>query len=309
MSGYKNAFWLWCGAGLLPLAATAQGLVAPLPAVSAGVDVSNDSDGFRVFKPWTQYEAASGWGLRAGWQRYSMDDWSATGRSLLLTHRRDTAQYNWMAQLGANTTAGHTQAVGSLDAMHRLGDTTSLGVSLERNVVDSRRGIDAGLNYNAAMLVLDQQLHPRLSLGVAAGSTWFSNDNRRDILRTRWTFTLDEDRGWYAYVKTRNYRNSDPYRPEYFSPARLHDASLGLLWRTALTDKVVISAHVDSGRQVIDGEGQAAWSAGLYLSSPRRAAVQWKVGLESSQDHASALQASAGGYRYTSAVAQVRLPF
>ncbi len=309
MSGCKRVFWLCCLAGLLPVAAAAQGLSVPFPAFSAGVDASDDSDGFSEFKPWAQYEAASGWGLRAGWQRYGQEDWSATGRSLLATHRRQTAQYQWTAQFGANRTAGHTQAVGMLDAMHRLSDATSLGLSLEREVVNSRRGLDAGLHYNAAMLVLDHQFHPRLSLGVAAGSNWFSDDNRRDVLRTRWTFTLSEDRGWYVYAKTRNYRNSDPYRPEYFSPEKLHEASLGLLWRTALSDRLVISAHVDSGRQVIDGQGQSAWSAGLYLSSPRRAALQWKVGLESSQDHASALRASPGGYRYTSAVAQLRVPF
>lgn len=307
MSESKNAAWLWCLLGMLPLAATAQ--AAPLPAVSAGVDASDDSDGFTEFKPWAQYEAASGWGLRAGWQRYALENWSVTGRSLRATHRRQTEQYHWTAQLGVSRTAGHTQAVGLLDAMHRLGDATSVGVSLERDIVNSRRGLEGGLHYNAAMLVLDQQFHPRLSMGVAAGSNWFSNDNRRDVLRTRWTFTLSEDRGWYIYAKTRNYRNSNPYRSAYFSPERLNEATLGLLWRTALTDRLVISAHMDSGRQYIDGAGQPAWSAGLYLSSPQRAAVQWKLGLESSQDQASALRSSAGSYRYTSAVAQLRLPF
>lgn len=306
----QSAAWCLGGlAGLLPAMAGAQGIAAPLPAVSAGVDASDDSDGFTEFKPWTQYEAASGWGLKAGWQDYRMQGWSATGRSLLVTHRKQTSQYQWQAQLGASRTAGHTLAVGMLDAMYYVSAATAMGLSLERDVVNSRRGLDNGVHYDAAMLVLDHQFHPRLSLGVAAGASWFSNDNRRDLLRTRWTFTLDEERGWYAYAKTRHYRNSNPYRPEYFSPERFNEASLGLLWRTALNDSVVLSANVDGGHQSIDGRGHSAWSAGLFLSSPRRAALQWKVGFETSQDHASALRASEDGYRYTSFVAQVRIPF
>lgn len=306
---WRAALWLGAFAGLLPAMACAQGIAAPLPAVSVGVDASDDSDGFTEFKPWTQYEAASGWGLKAGWQDYRMQGWSATGRSLMVTHRKQTPQYQWQAQIGANRTAGHSLAVGMLDAMYYVSAATAMGVSLERDVVNSRRGLESGLHYDAAMLVLDHQFHPRLSLGVAAGASWFSNDNRRDLLRTRWTFTLDEERGWYAYAKTRHYRNSNPLRPEYFSPERFNEASLGLLWRTALNDSVVLSANVDRGRQSIDGRGQSAWSAGLFLSSPRRAAVQWKVGFETSQDHASALRASEDGYRYTSFVAQVRIPF
>lgn len=294
-----------------PLPSSAQASASVAPAyVSAGVDASDDSDGFREFKPWAQYQAANGWGLRAGWQHYAIDNWSATGRSLLLTHQAQRQdQWSSTARLGVNHTDGHTHLIGMWDGMYQLSARSAAGVSLERDVVNSQRGLQRGLTATTALAVFDHQFTDRFTLGLAAGSTWFSDDNRRDLLRTRWTFTLSEDRGWYLYARTRHYRNSDPYRSAYFSPEKFAEGAVGVLWKKAVTDQMVVSANADVGRQRIDGEGQPLWHAGLYLSSPHRARVQWKVGVAISKDHASSLGGSQDSYRYTSAVAQVRVPF
>ena len=63
---------------------------------------------------------------------------------------------------------------------------------------------------------------------MAGGVALFSNDNRRPFLRTRWNASLDADWGLNAYLKTRSYRNTSPNRPEYYSPERLNEVSLGL---------------------------------------------------------------------------------
>lgn len=298
---------LLCAATLSPAAAASD--ERPSRFVSAGVDGSNDSDGFSEFKPWTQYEGANGWGLRAGWQHYAIDGWSTEGRSLYLTHQQHTPSWTSQGRLGLNRSAGHSHWVGVWDGMYQLSRQTSAGVSLERDVVNSRRGLTEGLTATTAMAVLDQQLSPRWSLGLAAGSTWFSDDNRRDTLRSRWTFTLSEDQGLYAYATTRHYRNSEPYRRAYFSPERFREAALGLMWKKALNDQVVLSTHADLGRQYIEGEGQRLWHVGLYLSAPHRAAIQWKLGFATSRDHASSISGSSVSYRYTNAVANVRIPF
>ena len=279
------------------------------PMIAAGVDASDDSDGFHEFKPWAQYEASNGWGLRAGWQRYSLEGWTEHGSSLYLTQRMQRGAFTSNGRLGVNRTASHSHWVGVWDGMYQFSPATAAGLSFERDVVNSQRGLIDGLTSNTALAVLDHQFHPRFSVGLAGGSTWFSDHNRRDVLRTRWTFTLSEEQGWYTYAATRHYRNSNPYQGAYFAPERFREAALGVMWKKALNDHFVISAHADAGRQYIDGQGQRLWHMGVQLSAPHRAPIQWSVGLRTNRDHASSNADGDGSYRYTSFVAQVRLPF
>jgi hypothetical protein len=72
--------------------------------------------------------------------------------------------------------------------MRHITQSTSLGVSAERDVVDSIAGIEQGLTYNSLMRVLDHQFTPRFTVGAVAGATWFSDHNTRPMLRTRWSY-------------------------------------------------------------------------------------------------------------------------
>ncbi len=298
---------LWILTASLALACAQSAAAAPH--ISAGIDASDDSDGFQEFKPWTQYEADNGWGLRAGWQHYSQDNWSGTGRSLYVTHNTQKNSWSSSARIGLNRSAGHEHVLGIWDGMYQLSRTTAAGLSAERDVINSQRGLQQGLLSNTAIAVLDHEFHPRISLGLAAGSTWFSDTNRRDILRSRWTVTLNENQGWYLYASTRHYRNSEPYRSAYFSPERFREAALGMMWKKAVTDHIVIKAYADAGSQYIDDDRQGLWHAGLHLSSPHHSKIQWKAGFTISKDHASLLGGSSRSYRYTSAIASVSLPF
>ena len=143
--------------------------------------------------------------------------------------------------------------------------------------------------------------------GVVGGVTAFSNDNQRLQLRTRWSYALDERYGLNAFLKTRSYRHSNPYRPEYFSPNRLHEAALGLSARLAVADNVVLNASLDAGQQWIDGDSQTTWSAVVGLASGHGSKTQWKLGLETSNS-ASQLSSQTASYRYTSAMAQLTIP-
>lgn len=242
----------------LLLAASAAHSQAPAAQhVSTGIDASDDSDGFREYKPWAQYEAANSWGLRAAWQHYSINNWSTTGRSLYLTHRAQQGAWSSNGRVGLNRSAAHSHIVGAWDGMYQFTAQTAAGMSVERDVVNSQRGLERGLTATTAVAVLDHQLHPRLSLGLAAGSTWFSDDNRRDVLRSRWTFTLHEPQGWYAYAITRHYQNSKPYQGAYFAPERFREATLGLLWKKAVSDHLVISAKPTGAANTLKAKASA----------------------------------------------------
>lgn len=282
--------------------------VAAAQGITGALQISHDSDSFNERKESVGYVGAQGWGLRAGALQYSAPGWSEAGASLSGTYKKEDAERRTEASLGVAHIAQHSYLVGMLDHMQQLRPGTALGVSVERDFVNSMRGIQQGLSYTSLALVADHAFTDRFNVGVSAGAAAFSNDNDRPILRTRWNYSLDERYGLNAYLKTRNYRNSNPYRPEYFSPGRLGETLLGLSARFVVADSAVLSASVDAGRQHIDGGSEPVWNINLGLASRRGSAVQWMVGFEATNS-ASLFTTQALSYRYVSAVARVRIPF
>lgn len=276
--------------------------------ITGALQVSHDSDAFNERKASVGYVDAQGWGLRTGALQYAAPGWSGSGASLSATYRKDSAEHRTEASLGAARIAGQDYLVGMLDHMRHLRPGASLGVSVERDFVNSMRGIQEGLSYTSLALVGDYTFTDRFNVGLSAGTTAFSNDNNRPILRTRWNYALDERYGLNAYVKTRNYRNSNPYRAEYFSPGRLNELLLGLSARFVVADSAVLSASVDTGRQHIDGASEPVWNVNLGLASRRGSRIEWAVGLEATNS-ASLFTTSALSYRYVSAFARIRVPF
>jgi hypothetical protein len=198
--------------------------------------------------------------------------------------------------------------VGGVDYLKRWESGNALGVSVERNIVNSQGGIQDQLLANTLVLVGDYVFSPSLNVGLAGGATYFTGGNIRPVLRTRWNYALDERYGLNAYLKTRSYTNSDPDQPQYFSPARLNEASLGLSSRWLAAERVVFSASIDAGTQITGDNSEPIWSAILGLASPRQEPIRWNVGLLATNT-ASLLTAQSGAYRYVSLVAQMQIPF
>lgn len=276
--------------------------------VTGSFFASHDSDDFRESKQTLGYTNAAGWGLRAGPMRYTAPGWAASGNLLVGTYKRSDDSRTIDANLGAARVSGTDYLVGGLDYMERLGPSTAAGLSLERDFVNSIRGIDSGTHFTALAAVLDHAFNDRFNVGVAAGSALFSNDNNRPILRTRWNYSLDERYGLNAFLKTRNYHNTNPYRPEYFSPQRLGEASVGLSAKFALAQAVVLSASLEAGQQRVDGASDPIWRGALGVASRRSDAMQWFLGVEAS-NVAPLFSGQTGSYRYTSATARLSVPF
>ena len=291
-------------AALLALAATQA-----CAQVSGRLYLSNDSDDFRERIATLGYTGASGFGLKTGALRYSAPGWDAEGALLAGTYRRDDDKRQVDASLGALRIDGRTRAVGALDFLQKdVGWRSALGLSAERDIVNSERGIEDGLTYDSLALVGDHAFNDRFNVGAAAGVTWFSDDNDRPFLRTRWNVLLDDAWGLNAYLKTRHYHNSDPHRPAYFSPEDLGEVSLGLSARFRASSLLVVSAQADAGRQDADDESQDIWSYSIGLSAPRQSRVQWSVVLQGTNTASAGANAS-GAYRYTSLLAQLSVPF
>ncbi len=277
-------------------------------AITGTFNASHDSDAFDERKQALAYTGANGWGIQAGASHFAAPGWSANGKSLAGTYQQANAQRQLAATLGLSSVASHNFVVGSLDYLQQVQEGTSWGVSLERDAVNSQLGLQQGLLYTALALVGDHAFTDRFGVGIAAGTSLFSNHNQRPILRTRWTYSIDEQYGLNGFLKTRSYQNSNPYRPQYFSPKRLHEASLGLSVRVTVADGIVLNASVDAGRQWADGSAQPIWGAVFGLASPRASKVQWKLGVEVTTS-APVVASKDVAYRYATAAARVTIPW
>ena len=269
---------------------------------------SRDSDSFEETRIGADWTAANGFGIAAGGVRYSAPGWSENGALLAGTYRQNTRERQIDANLGALDLGGDIYAVGAVDYLQRWESGNALGFSLERNIVNSQGGIEDQIVQNTAVLVGDYLFTPVFNVGVAGGLTYFSDGNTRPVLRTRWNYELAAEYGLNAYLKTRSYTNSDPGRPQYYSPSRLNEASLGLSSRFLAQEQVVVSASVDAGVQSTSDDTEPIWSVFVGLASPRSAAIRWNVGLLATNT-SSFLTTQSGAYRYLSATAQINIPF
>jgi hypothetical protein len=290
---------------LAALCASATPLAAQ--SVIGSLFLSHDSDSFDEYRVSAGYSGEQGFGLAAGAMRYTAPGWSANGALLAGTYKEQGRMRQVDASVGLARIDGQDQLVAGIDYLQRWETGHALGVSFERNIVNSQGGIEDGIVFNSLALVGDYVFAAPFNVGLAAGTTYFSDGNHRPFLRTRWNYSLDEQYGLNAYLKTRSYRNSDPDRPQYFSPEWLNEASLGLSSRWLAAQRVVFSAALDAGMQYTNSDNQPIWGAFLGLAAPRNSPIRWSVGVLATNT-ASLLTSQSGAYRYLSATAQLSFP-
>jgi hypothetical protein len=294
--------------GLVLAACLMATSVASAQLVSGNFFYARDSDSFEELRVGAGYNAANGFGLAAGGVRFAAPGWSENGAYLHGTYRENTRTRQLDASIGVLDLAGQLYAVGVVDFLHRWDSGNAAGVSLERGIVNSQGGVEDEIMQNTAVLVADYQFTPVFNVGLAGGLTYFSDGNRRPLLRTRWNYELLADYGLNAYLKTRSYTNSDPDRPQYYSPSRLNEASLGLSARWLAQERVVVSAAADAGMRATRDDSDPIWSVFLGLASPRGEALRWNIGVLATNS-SSFLTTETGAYRYLSATARIDIPF
>lgn len=259
---------------------------------------SEDTDHFRSQRVALGYLGSSGWGVEARTSHFSAPGWSANGKTLSGVYQSRSADASISARFGVDETKGASTGVGMFDYMRNLSRETALGVSMERDVVDSVNSINNHIRYTAGALVLDHAFSDRANVGVSAGNIWYSDGNERRQLRTRWNYELVQRSGLNAYAKTRHFHNTQPYNGNYFAPEDAAEYSLGMSWRKALSESTVLQLQGDAGRQFIDGEPKGLWTALVGLQSHHRAKVQWRVAFEVRNDASSNRNLGDDDYRY-----------
>lgn len=89
---------------------------------------------------------------------------------------------------------------------------------LEREVVETRQGLERGLHHTLLGAAYDLPVNDRNIVTVVGAVQDFTGDNTRTLLRGRYTWVAHEDWGLSAQLRTRYLRNSEPGEFDYYAP-------------------------------------------------------------------------------------------
>ncbi|NZA27763.1 hypothetical protein H0E84_15395 [Luteimonas sp. SJ-92] len=278
----------------LLLAALALALLPHAPALAEDqftalrprVFASSDADGNETWKTslgwdWTRTDREHWTGVDVEHARFSGDGWSHSEQRAYLnaggtfgTGETTDDTWRWQARVGSNG----DDLIGSA-SLHTEGPHRR-ELFVERDLLETRGGTELGRMSTFAGAAIDQPLGGRLSGTLLAGLQDFGDDNLRTHLRGNLVHALLPEQGISLQLRTRYYRNSEPYAGDYYSPEWYGEA-LGVL---AL-------------RRVIGGY---TWRAAAGIGRQRSADDDWKrarmvqVGLETPRWKQSWLRLDAG---------------
>ena len=89
---------------------------------------------------------------------------------------------------------------------------------VERDIVETRRGVDEGIYYTFAGAAIDLPINERNIVTLVGGLQEFTGDNVRSHIRANFVHVLDPEQGLSLQLRTRYFRNSHPGEYDYYSP-------------------------------------------------------------------------------------------
>ena len=192
--------------------------------------------------------------------------------------------------LGVTFLNDNSTITGNVELKRIFNERNALTLFLENNIVDNEESIEEDLNFKSLGVNVDHE-REKFFLSGMIGSTSFSNDNRRDFIKTKLGYSVWQKHGTYAYVRTYNYENSKPSQGFYFDPESYGRYLVGVQIRKILLDGI-LTAHVDVGTQVFDGDDKLSYSWHADYKKKITKPLLLHIKLESNQFEPD--------YRYTS---------
>jgi len=233
---------------------------APVADPAVGIDfvASSDADDTEILKV----------GVDADWRYSGPDDYlgvrletaafrplgerTVNDQRLYLRFAR-SANWSWKGQVG---TDGRTILGGA--SIHN-GKRFRQEYFVEREIVETARGVDEGLYYTFAGGAFDLPVSDRTTISAVVGLQAFSGDNVRTHVRANVVQVLKEEWGLSAQLRTRYFQNSHPGEYDYFSPE----------WHAELMPVLQIRRRQGGWRYVIAGGVGAQRTAGADWRSAR----------------------------------------
>ncbi len=131
---------------------------------------------------------------------------------IFLRYADAAGDWNWNVHVG---TDGDT-IIGSASVHDN--DAFRKEVFLERDVVETPRGLKEGIYHSFGGVAVDLPVDDRNSFTVLAGLQEFSGRNVRLHARANYVHILKPELGLSAQLRTRFFRSSVPHEYDYYSP-------------------------------------------------------------------------------------------
>lgn len=241
---------LLCVAGT----ATADQAEAPGQALRPELWASSDADGTETRKlglGWDfQRRDIEHWiGAKVETARFSGSGWSGTEQRVYFRAAGGQGDWRWRVEPGSN---GH-DLLGSA-SVHSV-DERRKEFFVEREVLETRAGIEQGLVNTFAGAAIDLPLNPRWTATALAGAQDFSGgDNLRTHLRGNLIYGVLPEQGISLQLRSRYFHNSEPFEGDYYSP-QWYGEVLGVVALRRNVSGYQWRAAAGYGRQRSDVEG------------------------------------------------------
>jgi hypothetical protein len=176
---------------------------------------------------------------------------------------RAGGKWLWRARLG---TDGHTW----LGSANLRSSDWSKEFFLEREIVETPRGVDEGIYYTFAGASFDIPASPHGTANFMAGVQEFTGKNVRLHLRGSYVHVVKPELGLSLQVRGRVFHSTEPNEFDYYSPKNFVQLLPIVQMRRFDSEGWMYLAAVGLGAQRATGSGwQSARLADLRIESPR----------------------------------------
>lgn len=263
---------------LVALGAAPQAALAAAPSPAAGLDlfVSTDADHTDVIRAganldWSHPAEDRYQGVRVERAWFKPQGDKATTFDRVYGRYADTSgRYAWAAQVG---TDGDT-VIGSASVVDA--SPWRKEFFLERDILETRRGVSEGIYYTFGGAAFDIPFGERDTGSVVLGAQEFTGKNVRLHARANYVHVVQPDWGLSAQLRTRYFHSTHPGEFDYYSPR----------WFAEVLPVLQLRRHVGDWRLVLAGgygiqrDANTDWRASRYvnaqLSSPVNRGVSVK---------------------------------
>lgn len=214
---YKSAIAAVTLATAMPAALAAQD-IEPGPAVGAEVFASSDSDDTDILRTAIDFDLRNAGendriGVRVEKAWYDPSGTGTRERERVFG-RFATTSGDWDIAILAGTD-GHT-IIGSASAHDNSAFRKE--VFIERDVVETQRGLDEDIYSTFIGAAIDLPLNERNIVTVLGGVQEFTGDNLRLHARANYVHVVKPEWGLSLQLRGRYFRDSDPGEFDYYSP-------------------------------------------------------------------------------------------
>ncbi|WP_338424933.1 hypothetical protein [Sphingopyxis kveilinensis] len=187
---------------------------------------------------------------------------TAERERVFLRYANGSADWKWNAQIG---TDGDT-IIGSA-AIHDEAKYRK-EVFIERDIVETPRGVRDGIYYTFLGAALDLPIDDRNSFTVMAGAQEFTGKNVRLHARANYVHVLKSEWGLSAQLRTRYFHSTQPREYDYYSP-RWYVQALPVLQLRRYSGgwRYMVAGGVGAQRDAVS-DWRASYYAAAEVTSP-----------------------------------------